>query len=84
MDDRTDNITKGKTKSDEETKRLLKEWDELTMELNSLGPTCHTSLKWRRIWTKIKSNRKRKSGEVSGVSCREESKKVKCKFSVIS
>lgn len=34
MDGRFDHISKGKMKADEKTIRMLREWDELTQELN--------------------------------------------------
>lgn len=75
---RTDHISKGKMRLDEKTIRLLREYDELTHELNVLGPPHHTSSERRRIWTKIKSNKKLKSSK--GVLCnRNENKKVKRK-----
>lgn len=83
MDCRTDNIDKGKMKSDERTKKLLDEWDQLTLELNSLGPPCHKSSKWRRIWTKMKSNKKRKNEQPSVLRSQDDNKKVKCKSIVI-
>lgn len=78
MDGWTDHISKGKMKSDDKTVQLLREWDELTQQLNVLGPPHHTSSEWRRIWTKMKSNKKRKIS--TGILCnRDENKKVKRK-----
>lgn len=78
MDGRIDHISKGKMKADEKTIRMLREWDELTQELNVLGPPHHTSSEWRRMWTKMKYNKKRKSS--TGVLCyRNQNKKVKRK-----
>lgn len=62
MDGRSNNISKGKMKSDPRTKELLEKWEELSEILNKLGPPYHQSTKWRRIWTKVKSNRKRRLG----------------------
>lgn len=77
MDGRTDHISKGKMKSDEKTLGMLREWDNLAQELNVLGPPHHTSSEWRRIWTKMKYNKKRKSSEV--LCNRNQNKKVKRK-----
>lgn len=52
-----EHILKGSMKLDVKQK-LLDQWEKLTPVLNSLGPPTHTSLKWRRIWTKLKSRRK--------------------------
>lgn len=74
----TNQISKGKMKSDQQTIQLLRDWDELAQELNVLGPPHHTSSEWRRIWTKMKSNKKRKS--LTGVLYnRNENKKAKRK-----
>lgn len=62
MDGRSDHISKGKMKSDARTKELLDEWEQLSEKLNKIGQPYHTSSKWRRIWTKVKSNRKRRLG----------------------
>lgn len=60
MDGRPDRISKGKMKSDAQTKELLVEWEQRSEKLNKMGPSYHESAKWRRIWTKFKSNRKRR------------------------
>lgn len=35
-------------------------WEELSAELNQIGPPFHSSIDWRRVWTDFKSNQKRK------------------------
>lgn len=39
-------------------------WEELSAELNQIGPPFHSSIDWRRVWTDFKSNQKRKGHEV--------------------
>lgn len=52
---------KGKMKSNEETEKLLKDWEQLSSELNAMGPPQHSVSKWRRIWTKMKSKKKKET-----------------------
>lgn len=35
-------------------------WDELVVNLNSIGPPSHTNIEWKRVWTEHKCNKKRK------------------------
>lgn len=61
MRGRSDGFTKGKIKLTEKSQALLEEWNELTSQLNTLGPPQHTTSKWRRIWTKMKSRKNKRS-----------------------
>lgn len=47
--------------------RLLLAWDNLTAQLNSIGPPIHSSIAWRKIWSDYKANQKRKRspGEIN-------------------
>lgn len=60
-------FTKGKMKHTEETTKLFDEWEKLTSELNTMGPPCHSSSKWRRVWTRLKSKKKMKISPSSSV-----------------
>lgn len=38
-------------------------WEDLSAELNRIGPPFHSSIDWRRVWTDFKSNQKKKGHE---------------------
>lgn len=38
---------------------LDKMWEDLTVELNNMGPPIRTSAQWRRVWSVYKYNQKR-------------------------
>lgn len=82
MDGRSEAISKGKTKTDEKTIKLLSEWNELTKELNYLGPPHHTSEEWRRIWSKMKYNKK-KTTSTTVLGSSKDNKKNRCKFPIV-
>lgn len=35
-------------------------WENLTVQLNCIGPPSHSNSGWRRVWTTYKYNKKRK------------------------
>lgn len=35
-------------------------WDDLTVQLNCIGPPNHSNSGWRRVWSTYKYNKKRK------------------------
>lgn len=39
-------------------------WDELSIQLNLLGPPTHSWQEWKRIWSEHKYNKKRKRSDV--------------------
>lgn len=64
MEGRFDGLAKGKTKSTVEQAKMLDEWNVLSSELNAIGPPQHSTSKWRRVWTKMKSRRNKQSPSV--------------------
>ncbi|XP_067636691.1 uncharacterized protein [Eurosta solidaginis] len=43
--------------------QVTKKWDDITMELNCLGPLVRTTKKWIKVWADIKSKTKTKMSE---------------------
>ncbi|XP_037025835.1 uncharacterized protein LOC119067143 [Bradysia coprophila] len=76
MEGRSDGFTKGKMKSSAGADKLLAEWDRLANDLNAIGPPKHPTSKWRRIWTKMKS-RKNKRTSSSALRTLNDNKKGK-------
>lgn len=48
-------FTKGKADDSQ-----LHAWDELSGQLNKIGPPFHSNVDWRRVWTDFKANQKKK------------------------
>lgn len=59
MEERPD-FPKGKMKLTEANKKLIADWEELCQELNKLGPAKYTNSEWRKVWTNVKANKKRR------------------------
>lgn len=54
-------FTKGSTKSED---HQILAWENLTVELNAMGPPQHSSKEWRTVWSRFKGNKKRKSNVI--------------------
>lgn len=35
-------------------------WNEATVKLNAMGPSQHSSIEWKKVWSERKYNKKRK------------------------
>lgn len=55
-------------------------WNNLTAELNSIGPPVFSVADWKRKWTVRKSNLKKRSRSSDGVGCSGNS--IHCRFQV--
>ncbi|XP_067625897.1 uncharacterized protein [Eurosta solidaginis] len=43
--------------------QVTKKWDDITVELNCLGPPVRTTKKWIKVWAEMKSKTKTKMSE---------------------
>lgn len=55
-------------------------WKNLSKQLNELGPPCHSTSGWRKLWTSHKAKAKRK---MTASDCKEKIEQDKCTVSFL-